>query len=111
MLVMRAMPSIGRCPAARVVSVLVLAVVVATGTPRGGQGALARVGCGAVELHRNYARHVESVLRTRTDAWGNELLRMTSGPTYRGASGFLAPLLYAGGPKGTRLTESGVYYL
>ncbi len=50
-------------------------------------------------------------LASRTDVWGSRLLRAPGGPTLAGASGHLAPLLYARTAKGRPLTPSGVYYL
>jgi hypothetical protein len=54
---------------------------------------------------------IDAALRSGADLWGNALLAARGGPTYGAASKFLAPLLYARGPHGTRLTASGVYYL
>jgi len=56
-------------------------------------------------------RRIDAALRARTDVWGASLLAAPAGPTYAAASKFLAPLLYARGPHGARLTASGVYYL
>lgn len=52
-----------------------------------------------------------SALRARQDVWGDALLAQPSGPTYAGAAQHLAPLLFARGPGGAPLTDSGVYYL
>lgn len=56
-------------------------------------------------------RRIDTALRARTDLWGDRLLAAPDGPTYAAASKVLAPLLYARGPHGARLTASGVYYL
>ncbi len=45
------------------------------------------------------------------DLWGDALLHAPGGPTFLGASGHLAPILYARSAKGRPLTRSGVYYL
>src|SRR5436190_19415921 len=58
-----------------------------------------------------YTAHTLAALRARTDVWGRQLLSAPGGPTYAGAARYLKPLLFARGPKGTRLTASGVYYL
>ena len=49
--------------------------------------------------------------RFGTGRLGEALLAAPSGPTLEGARRYLAPLLFARGPKQTQLTESGVYYL
>ena len=51
------------------------------------------------------------MLASGRDVWGEALLAEPSGPTLAGARRYLTPLLLARGPKGTQLTESGVYYL
>ncbi len=58
-----------------------------------------------------YTARVTAVLRSSRDEWGEELLASPVGPTYSGAAGRLAPLLYARTSKGRALTASGVYYL
>ena len=52
-----------------------------------------------------------SALKARQDVWGDRLLALPNGPTYEGAARNLAPLLFARGPGGVSLTDSGVYYL
>ncbi|MGZ4389931.1 MAG: hypothetical protein ACXVZL_11175, partial [Gaiellaceae bacterium] len=52
-----------------------------------------------------------SALRARQDVWGDALLAAPNGPTYEGAAQHLAPLLFARGPGGAALSDSGVYYL
>jgi hypothetical protein len=54
---------------------------------------------------------VHAVLSARRDVEGRRLLEAPGGPTYDRARAVLAPLLYAVGPRGKPLTESGVYYL
>jgi hypothetical protein len=57
---------------------------------------------------------VQGALDSRTDVWGNELIKAPGGPTFAGARSFLHPLMLVGPPSGKdphRLTDSGVYYL
>ena len=58
-----------------------------------------------------YGAGVMRALRGRRDLWGERLLRQPGGPTYASAARFLRPLLLAGAPGRTLLTDSGVYYL
>jgi hypothetical protein len=70
--------------------------------------------CPVQRLTPAYVRGVEDALRSGPDVWGNQLLRSPAGPTYAGAARYLEPLLLVGRPAGrggTRLTDSGVYYL
>jgi hypothetical protein len=78
----------------------------------------ARVGvnasCAPQQAGAGYAAAVNAALASKQDAWGNELLRSRSGPTYEGVRRYLHPLLLVGPPQGVapnRLTDSGVYYL
>jgi len=59
----------------------------------------------------SYTRATLTALGAHTDVWGNRLLAAPNGPTYAAARRHLAPLLFARGPHGTKLTASGVYYL
>ena len=68
------------------------------------------VSCGS-RVSSAYVRRVDGALRARRDVWGESLLRARGGPTYGGARRYLEPLLFARGPRGGRLTDSGVYYL
>jgi hypothetical protein len=68
-------------------------------------------GCAPPRASSAYTARVTEALASRTDLWGNRLLRAPNGPTLAGASGHVAPLLYARMAKGQPLTESGVYYL
>jgi hypothetical protein len=54
---------------------------------------------------------VTRALASARDLWGDVLLHVPGGPTFRGASGHLAPILYARSAKGRPLTRSGVYYV
>ena len=67
--------------------------------------------CPPPALGNAYVARVRSALASGRDVWGEALLAAPAGPTLAGARRYLAPLLLARGPKGTRLTESGVYYL
>jgi len=57
------------------------------------------------------AAEVQHALKSGTDVWGNRLLRSPGGPTLAAARRFLPPLRYARARGGSRLTETGVYYL
>src|SRR5581483_8465624 len=88
------------------------------GAPRTGAGALAPVAL-ALALAAPcspapspaYVHAVRDTLAARRDVWGDALLRAPNGPSYDAARRYLAPLLYARGRGGSRLTASGVYYL
>jgi hypothetical protein len=54
---------------------------------------------------------VTAALEAGRDLWGDALERSSSGPTLAGASGHLAPLLYARSAGRQPLTRSGVYYV
>src|SRR5918996_6595003 len=72
------------------------------------------VACEPLVLGGGYVESVNTALRSKTDLWGNRLLARPEGPTYRNVRGFLKPLLLVGRPagrRGTRLTDSGVYYV
>ena len=106
---------------ARNAAALTLAAFVATvGAGCGGGGgsgsdgdAIAAVpaGCPVATTTSAYRSRVLEALRARRDLWGERLLRRAGGPTYAGAASLLRPLLLAGAPGRTLLTESGVYYL
>src|SRR5262249_61380848 len=51
--------------------------------------------CVAPRSSAAYAARVPAALESRRDLWGEQLLRSPAGPTLAGASGRLAPLLYA----------------
>jgi hypothetical protein len=68
-------------------------------------------GCPAPQAAPAYAQAVRAALSAHRDVWGRRLLVAPGGPSYDRASAFLAPLLYAVGPRGAKLTDSGVYYL
>lgn len=70
--------------------------------------------CEPLRLERGYAESVNLALRSRVDVWGDRALSRPDGPTFESVKGFLKPLLLVGRPagrKGTRLTDSGVYYV
>jgi len=92
-----------------------LVVLVVAGAGSGapaGREALAR--CEPLVLDSGYVTSVDAALRSKTDLWGERVLARPGGPTYRSVEGFLKPLLLVGQPagvKGTKLTDSGIYYL
>ena len=55
-----------------------------------------------------YVSKVGRALAAGQDVWGNALLAAPGGPTYAGVQRYLKPLLFARGPGGTALTDSGV---
>jgi hypothetical protein len=57
------------------------------------------------------AAKVRRALAAGRDVWGEALRAAPAGPTLAGARRYLAPLVLARGPRQTRLTDSGVYYL
>ncbi len=67
--------------------------------------------CAAPKASPAYTARIEAALSSHGDLWGARLLRTPGGPTYAGASRYLAPLLYARTSGGRPLTHSGVYYL
>ena len=58
-----------------------------------------------------YLAHVDRALRSGRDLWGEALVSSPEGPTYEGARRYLSPLLFAKGPKGRPLTDSGFHYV
>ena len=88
--------------------VVVVAVIAVGGAAR---GATRAGGCPPKTVTPAYAHAVRFALAAQRDVWGRRLLVAPGGPTYERAGSFLAPLLYAVGPRGRKLTESGVYYL
>jgi hypothetical protein len=98
---------------ARVLVVVALTLAVATADPRGSEGAhdVTQTVCHAPRASRGYAQAVERVLRARTDVWGNALIRRRDGPTYEAARQYLASIFFARGADGSRLTDSGAYYV
>ena len=84
-----------------------VALVLAGGGARGA----ARSPCAAPAATAAYARSVHAALAAHRDVWGRQLLLAPGGPTYDRAKAVLAPLLYATGRGGAKLTDSGVYYL
>ena len=77
----------------------------------GSQAAAAGSACAPPRASAAYTASVTRALASGRDVWGDELLRAPGGPTFLGASGHLAPILYARSAKGRPLTRSGVYYL
>ncbi len=94
-------------------AVLALAVALAPVAIGGGAARAAVHGgsCATPTASPAYAHRVRAALAARRDIWGRRLLAAPGGPSYDRAKDLLAPLLYAVGPRGKKLTESGVYYL
>ena len=67
--------------------------------------------CAAPGVSSAYAHSVRAALSAKHDVWGRRLLAAPGGPSYEHARAALAPLLYATGRGGKKLTDSGVYYL
>src|SRR5690349_11059690 len=92
-----------------------LILVAAAATFAGSSSATvrARTGglCEPASVEPAYATRIEKALGAGRDRWGERLLAADGGPTFAAAAQVLAPLLYAAGPRGARLTASGVYYL
>jgi hypothetical protein len=88
-------------------SLLLIAAVLVLGGP----AANAASGCVAPHASLAYTQRVAQVVASGRDVWGARLLSEPGGPTYARAAQVLAPLLYAAGRGGRRLTASGVYYL
>lgn len=65
-------------------------------------------GCAGPSPAPGYVSEVGRALAAGQDVWGNALLAAPGGPTYAGVQRYLKPLLFARGPGGTALTDSGV---
>jgi hypothetical protein len=92
----------------------ILAAVLAAGVvaaPGGGSSLGGGGACPTKKASPGYVAAVDRVLHSGRDLWGEQLLATRGGPTYRAASGFLAPVLYGQKAKHMPLTSSGVYYL
>jgi hypothetical protein len=93
---------------------LLLGAVVLALVAGGGGAARSAAGtgtCAAPGVSAAYAHSVRAALLAKRDVWGRRLLAAPGGPSYERASAVLAPLLYATGRGGKKLTDSGVYYL
>jgi hypothetical protein len=92
---------------------LILVAIAATFAGSSSATVRARTGslCEPASVEPAYAARVEHALRAGRDRWGERLLAARGGPTLEAATHVLPPLLFAAGPRGTRLTASGVYYL
>ena len=77
----------------------------------GSPPAAAGTSCAPPRASAAYTSSVTRALDSGRDLWGDELLHAPGGPTFLGASGHLAPILYARSAKGRPLTRTGVYYL
>ncbi|HWE82695.1 MAG TPA: hypothetical protein VG265_13680, partial [Gaiellaceae bacterium] len=91
-------------------SALIATVVAGTALLAGAPGT-ASAACAAPKASAAYRARVAAALESKTDLWGERLLRAPGGPTFAGASRDLAPLFYARTSKGRPLTPSGAYYL
>jgi hypothetical protein len=67
--------------------------------------------CAAPTASAGYTARVTAALRAGRDVWGEQLLRAPNGPTVAAAGRFLAPLWWAKGRHGSKLTATGAYYL
>jgi len=97
-------------PARRLASSVLLALGIAGAVAASGSGG-ARGPAACPTPAATGGAAAMSVLRSRQDVWGDALLAAPDGPTYEAAVRLLPPLLYARGPGGARLTDTGVYYL
>jgi hypothetical protein len=88
-----------------------VAALVVVGAWAGPAPAAASGGCDAPLASAAYTASVTRALASGRDLWGDALLRAPGGPTFRGASRHLAPILYARSANGRPLTRTGVYYL
>ena len=93
----------------RVATVALLLFCVAGAGAASGSGRAP--GCAVGPPSPAYVKEVGRALAAGQDVWGDALLAAPGGPTYAGVRRYLKPLLFARGPGGTALTESGVYYL
>jgi hypothetical protein len=95
--------------------VCALCLVAAAGAGGGAPaGRKAPVPCEPLVLSAGYPASVDAALRSKRDLWGERLLARPEGPTYGKLESLLTPLFLVGRPagiRGTRLTDSGVYYL
>jgi hypothetical protein len=109
---MPAYDTMSRMLASRAAALVAVAFLVVPGATTARQ--IQPSGCEPLRLDQGYIASVNAALRSKVDLWGNRLLARPGGPTYSNVAGFLKPLLLVGRPagrRGTRLTESGVYYL
>ena len=92
---------------------LVLAALIAVTVTRSGGAAPGRIegACPAPSVTPDYAHTVRAALFAHRDVLGRRLLAERGGPSYPRASSVLAPLFYAVGGEGRKLTASGAYYL
>jgi hypothetical protein len=93
-----------------------LGLVLLAAAGAGSRGATRNVPvrCEPLVLDSGYVTSVDAALRSKRDLWGERVLAGPGGPTYQSVEGFLKPLFLVGRPagiSGTRLTDSGVYYL
>lgn len=99
--------------ARRLLSSVLLALGIAGAVTASGSGGapVAAPACPVAPPSAAAVAAAMSALKARRDVWGDELLALPNGPTYDGAARQLAPLLFARGPGGAPLTDTGVYYL
>jgi hypothetical protein len=91
--------------------VVLVAAFAATSTTSDGLGKPPLDACVSPRPDAGYAHRVGTALRARADVWGDALIRRRDGPTYEAARRYLAPIFFARGVDGAKLTDSGAYYV
>jgi hypothetical protein len=92
-------------------AVAVICMLAASTSAEGQAPGAATRACAPPPLRTAYVERVDRALRAGRDVWGEELLSSKDGPTYRGATRYLNPLLRARAAQGRPLTDSGAYYV
>jgi hypothetical protein len=91
---------------------VVTALSALVGLGAGGRAhAVAAPACAPRLASAAYTSFVQQAVSSRTDRWGEALLRAPGGPTYAAARRYLHPLTQAMQWEGHPLTTSGSYYL
>src|SRR5581483_3566172 len=89
----------------------VLLAATLSGAGAAAPAAVAEGSCPPPGATAAYAHKVRAALYARHDVLGRRLLAKPGGPSYDRVRDVLAPLFYAAGGGGRKLTESGAYYL
>ena len=97
--------------ARRAPALLLAGLVAVAGSSLPGRAQTAPGACPARSLDRAYLQRVDYALRAKEDVLGNGLLAAPGGPTYESVRRELTPVLFAGAPKQSLATESGVHYV